>query len=169
MYNKLSNTQQKLGVLKTSDRHDVLDFLKRDGAESSRSRKRSTSKFRVKKLKNVHSIAAEAHGLRQPPMQFVDRHATVDVWKGSKQPNASLMSASIDSYGTRRKERSSSKGKKKSFAYVSIMSSGRAAGKSTSRSRSHSKPASKRRSPSVASTKSQSKKQKKLKPLRNRM
>ena len=85
MYNKLSNTQQKLGVLKTSDRHDVLDFLKRDSADSSRGRKRSTSKFRAsKKLKNVHSIAAEAHGLRQPPMQFVDRHATVDVWGGSK-------------------------------------------------------------------------------------
>ena len=36
MYNKLSNTQQKLGVLKTSDRHDVLDFLKRNESEDSK-------------------------------------------------------------------------------------------------------------------------------------
>ena len=65
MYNKLSNTQQKLGVLKTSDRHDVLDFLKRNESEDSKGQKRvrSNSKFRGKKLRNVHSIQAEAKGL----------------------------------------------------------------------------------------------------------
>ena len=34
MVNKLNNTQQKLNVLKTSDRKDVLEFLKRDDASS---------------------------------------------------------------------------------------------------------------------------------------
>lgn len=34
MVNKLNNTQQKLNVLKTSDRKDVLEFLQRDDASS---------------------------------------------------------------------------------------------------------------------------------------
>ena len=34
MVNKLNNTQQKLNVLKTSARKDVLEFLQRDDASS---------------------------------------------------------------------------------------------------------------------------------------
>jgi len=34
MVNKLNNTQQKLNVLKTSDRKDVLEFRQRDDASS---------------------------------------------------------------------------------------------------------------------------------------
>ena len=57
MINKLSNTQQKLQVLKQSDKKDVIDFLDRNGGESRQGRKRSTSKFRRNnKLRNIHSI-----------------------------------------------------------------------------------------------------------------
>ena len=61
MINKLANTQQKLQVIKQSDKKDVIDFLDRSGGPESRSRKRSNSKFkRNNKLRNVHSIQAEA-------------------------------------------------------------------------------------------------------------
>ena len=69
MINKLTNTQQKLQVLKHSDKKDVIDFLDRNGGESRQSRKRSTSKFkRNNKLRNIHSIQGEggAQSLRQP-------------------------------------------------------------------------------------------------------
>ena len=58
MINKLANTQQKLHVLKHSDKKDVIDFLDRNGGGDSRQgRKRSTSKFRRNnKLRNIHSI-----------------------------------------------------------------------------------------------------------------
>ena len=57
MINKLANTQQKLQVLKQSDKKDVIDFLDRNGGESRQGRKRSTSKFRRNnKLRNIHSI-----------------------------------------------------------------------------------------------------------------
>ena len=57
MINKLANTQQKLNVLKHSDKKDVIDFLDRNGGEESRGRKRSTSKMRRNnKLRHVHSI-----------------------------------------------------------------------------------------------------------------
>ena len=67
MVNKLANTQQKLRVLKNSEKHDVLEFLKRD---DSRGSKQSKSKSRIgnPKLKNVHSIPAEALSKRQPQM-----------------------------------------------------------------------------------------------------
>ena len=67
MVNKLANTQQKLRVLKNSEKHDVLEFLKRD---DSRGSKQSKSKSRIgnPKLKNVHSIPAEALLSRQPQM-----------------------------------------------------------------------------------------------------
>ena len=65
MINKLANTQQKLQVLKQSDKKDVIDFLDRNGGDS-RARKRSNSKFkRNNKLRNIHSIHADA-SLRQP-------------------------------------------------------------------------------------------------------
>ena len=64
MVNKLANTQQKLSVLKYSDKQDVLDFLKRDGSHGGC--KRSSNNFCNTKLKNVHSIRAEALTKRQP-------------------------------------------------------------------------------------------------------
>ena len=110
MINKLANTQQKLNVLKKSDKKDVIDFLDRsaNGSET-RGRKRSTSKFkRNNKLKNVHSIQAEAHGLRQPYMQFVDRSITNETW--ARKPDASFMSTSLNAsprgVGGRKKSRS---------------------------------------------------------------
>lgn len=56
MFNKLTNTQQKLGVLQGSEKTDVLEFLQRGG--SSNGRKRSTSKQLRNggRLRNVHSI-----------------------------------------------------------------------------------------------------------------
>ena len=62
MVNKLANTNQKLSVLKGSEKEDVLQFLKKDG--SARGRKRSTSKFR-NKLTNVHSIQPDAISARR--------------------------------------------------------------------------------------------------------
>ena len=88
MVNKLNNTTQKLNVLKNSDRKDVLEYLKRDD-ESSRGRKRSTSKFKARnKLTNVHSIQNSGL-LNNPPMQFIHRSSTIDGW--GKVPNASFM------------------------------------------------------------------------------
>ena len=57
MVNKLASTQQKLRVLEHSDKHDVLEFLKRD---DSRCSKQSKSKIGNPKLKNVHSIPAQS-------------------------------------------------------------------------------------------------------------
>ena len=57
MINKLANTSQKLNVLKSSDKEDVLNFLKQTGG-TSRGRN-SKSKLKTK-LRNVHSINAEA-------------------------------------------------------------------------------------------------------------
>ena len=54
MVNKLNNTSQKLSVLQTSDKHDVIEFLGMD-RNSSRKKNRSGSKFR-NRLKNIHSI-----------------------------------------------------------------------------------------------------------------
>lgn len=54
MVNKLANTQQKLAVLKSSDKRDVIEFLQRE-ENSSRGRKRSSSRFKAK-IRNVHSI-----------------------------------------------------------------------------------------------------------------
>ena len=67
MVNKLANTQQKLRVLKNSEKHDVLEFLRRD---DSRGSKQSKSKSRIgnPKLKNVHSIPSDALSKRQPQM-----------------------------------------------------------------------------------------------------
>ena len=166
MINKLANTQQKLQVLKNSDKQDVIDFLERNGGES-RGRKRSTSKFRRNnKLRNVHSINAEAQALRQPQMQFVDRSNTIDAW--GKKPNASFLNASFDlsPRGSMRKRSRSKQKLGKNSAYVSMMSSHRA-DRSMSRSRSQSKP-KKKRSSSVRSSKSSSK-PKQFKSIRNRL
>ena len=59
MVNKLSNTQQKLSVLKNSDKQDVLEFLKRDGSKGINVRGNT-------KLKNVHSIPAASQYRRHP-------------------------------------------------------------------------------------------------------
>ena len=68
MVNKLANTQQKLRVLKNSEKHDVLEFLKRDDSERGSRQSKSKSRIGNPKLKNVHSIPSEALSKRQPQM-----------------------------------------------------------------------------------------------------
>ena len=131
MVNKLHNTQQKLNVLKTTDKKDVVEFLDRNEI-GSRGRKRSTSKSKKysNKLRNVHELR-----LNNPPMQFVDRANTLDQWGGAggRQPNASMMDSLMESPKYRKRSTS----KRKNLDYVSIISSRNGA---SSRSRSQSKP-----------------------------
>ena len=96
MVNKLSNTNQKLKVLSNADKADVIEFLKRKDGGNSRSRKRGSSRLK-NKLRNVHSIQADASNFRRPQMEFVERANSIDAW--AKKPNASFMAASIDSSG----------------------------------------------------------------------
>jgi hypothetical protein len=77
MLNKLQNTSQKYNVLKTSDKEDVLTFLKRDS--SARKANRSTSKMKNNnRLRHVHSINTDSLAKQNPPMQFIDRSSTMD-------------------------------------------------------------------------------------------
>ena len=165
MVNKLANTQQKLRVLKNSEKHDVLEFLKRD---DSRGSKQSKSKSRIgnPKLKNVHSIPAEALLSRQPQMQFVNRSTTFDTWAKRTLPNTSMLNYSIESSGRNlTRQRSRSKNKQTQLAYVSIISSNRS-NSVQSRKRSKSKQP---RSPSVKSRKSSKSKTKQFKTIRDRL
>ena len=94
MINKLANTNQKLSLLKSSDKEDVLNFLRQTGG-SSRGR---NSKGKLKtKLRNVHSINAEAMSIQRPQMAFINRSTAFDYnsgFSGNKLPNVSYMNKS---------------------------------------------------------------------------
>jgi len=161
MVNKLVNTQQKLSVLKSSDKKDVLEFLSHDQSQRSHRKDRN----RRSKLRNVLSIQGEMSSRPvNPPMRFVDRSNTMETWH--RKPKATLMSASMDFDAEMkgRRKRSRSKGATKNFAYVSMISNHPI--QQSSRSRSVSKQETRKRSPSVRSKKSS--KPRKFKKLFNR-
>ena len=149
MVNKLSNTQQKLNVLQTSDKEDVIEFLGMDRKGSSRKKNRSGSKFRnrINNIRSIDGTANEAIKPRNPPMQFYERPSALDPWQ--KKPKVTMLNQSIDAHdGKRNKSRSKSKNQK-NLAYVSIMSAPRSRSKSSNKS-----PSTKFRSASVKSRKS---------------
>ena len=96
MINKLANTSQKLNVLKSSEKEDVLNFLRQTGG-SSRGR---NSKGKLKsKLRNVHSINVDAMSSKRPQVAFINRSTAFDYnsnsgFGGNKLPNVSYMNKS---------------------------------------------------------------------------
>ena len=76
MVSKLANTQQKMRVLESSGREDVLEFLgiERASSKSKEKRRNSGSKSKFSsKLRNIHAIDGELKIEMKPQSQSTRR------------------------------------------------------------------------------------------------